>query len=218
MTEPSPDSELIRRAAMVRRFLEEVTDLSRLWGATFDLFARPPIKDDDETFQVTHRAGAGFFALVQYAFVREVVLAICRLTDPANPGDKENLSVDRVIAFPEVVAQEDALPRLAVLQSLAESHRKTLVGYRNKILAHLDAPLGIDPAFDRSAEILVINAAVSACEGFAEILGPIYGISVPDFSTLATDDPRGVRALLAALKASDPGPRKHWTNDGIRED
>lgn len=218
MTEPSPDRELIRRTAMVRRFVEEVTDLSRLWGATFDLFARPPLKDNDETFQVTHRAGAGFFALVQYAFAREVVLAICRVTDPATQSGKENLSIPRILALPEVVSAGNAKSQLEGLWVSAQHHRKSIVGHRNTVLAHLDAPLGIDPTFDRSADVRVIDAAVSACERFAEILGPIYGISVPDLSTIATDDPRGVRALLAALNASDPGPQKHWTKDGIRED
>jgi hypothetical protein len=75
--------------------------------------------------------------MVQWLFINDICLRICRLTDPAEMNKHENLALARIVNKlpPEYTAlREDLELQLQVIQA----HAKTFRTIRNKKLAHLD--------------------------------------------------------------------------------
>jgi hypothetical protein len=58
------------------------------WEEFVVLFGTKPSRVD-----LVNRAAGGFFRLVQDTFFADVLLHLCRLTDPASTGGKDNLTI-----------------------------------------------------------------------------------------------------------------------------
>ncbi|MDX2206037.1 MAG: hypothetical protein SFU57_00175 [Gemmatimonadales bacterium] len=196
------------------RLIKEVRMLSELWGTVLELNLRPPLRTDD-TFQLTFRTAQRFFGLVCLSFGREVVLTLCRLSDPAVQFRNRNLSLPGILEF--VPTDHPAHGRLTNAAQIVAEKRPELEKLRHKILAHLDDERGTDTTFNPSVDLQGIDRAVTACEDFVGALCEIIGEPVPSFADLAHTHPTGVNALLAALRFADGGPGTHWTGAGRQE-
>jgi hypothetical protein len=79
-----------------------------------------------------------FFGDLHAMFVRNLVLEICKITDPAGTKDRENLTVEFLIEHSDFSSAPDTLVKLKQLSDNMHAFRKKIVKARNKFIAHLD--------------------------------------------------------------------------------
>ncbi|MGH8435580.1 MAG: hypothetical protein ACRERX_14150 [Pseudomonas sp.] len=93
---------------------------------------------DAALVQFLNKAASGFFGALQRTLLRDVYLAISRLTDPPKVGGRRNLVISQILQHPAALADPalaaDLAPLLERVQSVAQPFRQ----HRNKKLAHLD--------------------------------------------------------------------------------
>ena len=92
----------------------------------------------DEESRAFQRSGPGFFAMAQTSMFYDVIMTICRLTDPVQSGRKKantNLSIQ----YLKVLGQEGDWPEhLTRLIGEATNSAKPIRRFRDKHLAHRD--------------------------------------------------------------------------------
>jgi len=81
-----------------------------------------------------------FFWFVNHAFLREIVLSLCRLTDPAKQGEHENVSICQLLTMAEGECDSECMDALSErIQGIVhqcDRFRK----WRNRVFAHSDKP------------------------------------------------------------------------------
>ena len=154
-----------------------------------------------------------FFKLVSHALRREIILGICRLTDPATSGrqsNQENLSLEQVVLEARKASDSKLADRLtAILERLRElviPMRKL----RHKILAHSDLPtvLGRLPEPLQGVRPIDIQQALKAVATFMDAVQGYYCNSGPN----VTWEPvagGGADHLVIALEKA----RQAWTDE-----
>lgn len=96
-----------------------------------------------ERIDLLNNVAPYFFHTVQNVFLTDIFMNICRLTDPAKTGKKENLTLDRLFQtidknkYPDLVKSVEE--KLDVVKEKCEPFRK----YRNRLLAHKDLPTAL---------------------------------------------------------------------------
>lgn len=96
-----------------------------------------------ERIDLLNNVAPYFFHIVQNVFLTDIFMNICRLTDPAKTGKKENLTLDRLFQtidknkYPDLVKSVEE--KLDVVKEKCEPFRK----YRNRLLAHKDLPTAL---------------------------------------------------------------------------
>lgn len=111
----------------------EVTFLHGLWDTYEQLFGT------EESVAVLNSTAPGAFSFLGYVIRHNIVMTICRITDPKRTGKKDNLTLDRlrhVISEQPQGAQllVELESRLKEINSACEPFRVR----RNRTLSHLD--------------------------------------------------------------------------------
>lgn len=116
----------------------EILWLHAKWAEYRKLFAH-----SQDRVNLLNDSAAHFFGVVQVVLWNDILLHICRLTDPLGTGKRENLSLDRLReAVPS--NRKELRGDLKGLVKLAEDCSQFARELRNKYLAHLDFPMAID--------------------------------------------------------------------------
>jgi len=121
----------------VRKFFwslhQEVLYLFYRWKIFRQLFA-----SGKENLELLNKSGSNVFALLQCLIEDNIILTLCRLTDPEKTGSNENLSIrnflGRIDAGVNADVMGDLHSKLANLQTATEKLRI----HRSKRIAHLD--------------------------------------------------------------------------------
>jgi hypothetical protein len=179
------------------RLRNEIVSLRDAWNQYSYLFG-----EDARRVQVLNACAGWFFGLVQRVLFREVILAISRLTDPPNLGDKENLAIDVLLADERVDNYAGLRARLekAIADSRIASQDVRI--HRNKYIAHMDraTALGSPEAPLPELKRASIEAAISALESaYNDHAGHVSGVH-HFFDVSST---RGAAALIRSLEGSD---------------
>jgi AbiU2 len=102
---------------------------------------------DAETVELLNGTAAGFFFVVQESFWDDILLHICRMTDPASTFGKENLTVQRLPDLaPAIAAELHSLIAIARDRSqFARDMRNRRIGHRDLLVALGRHSKPIDP-------------------------------------------------------------------------
>jgi hypothetical protein len=158
----------------------EVRSLSHLYDDSWHLFG----DGSESRVLMLNKAAPAFFQRVQITFERELMLGICRITDPVRTGMKKNLTV---LQLEQLLEQRPPESVKAVrVRAKAASDASTFArDWRNRWLAHKDLELSVE--------------APSARPLSAATLGKI------DAALTAVDDV--LKSVSSAFKRSDSGFR-----------
>jgi hypothetical protein len=122
-------------APVYRALWNEVAWVHLKWEEFVVLFGTKPSR-----IELLNRAAGGFFRLVQDAFFSDVLLHLCRLTDPPRSMGKDNLTVQRL---PSLIA--DGPLKEAVTLKVEDAVARTAFcrDWRNRHIAHTDLLLAL---------------------------------------------------------------------------
>lgn len=122
----------------------------RIHGEVIQLFYRWKIfrqlfGSGEDNLNLLNKSGSNVFALLQRLTEDNVLLTLCRLTDPERTGSYENLSVrnflGRIEAVLNVTVRQDLQRKLTRLEAATEKLRI----HRSKRIAHLDLSHALKP-------------------------------------------------------------------------
>lgn len=147
----------------------EVTFLHEIWDTYEQLFGT------EESVAALNDTAPGAFAFLGYVLRHDLVMTICRVTDPKGTGKRENLTLDRLL---HVISCQPTDPRLvskleAQLKEIEAACRPFRVR-RNRTLGHLDLQTALRkhpeplPAIERTR-------IVDLLKRIADFMNDIFG-------------------------------------------
>jgi hypothetical protein len=108
----------------------DVSQLHMYWHIYRQLYAH-----SEERIALLNETGSMVFYVLQHLLLDEVTLSICRLTDPATTGRRENHSVERLVAG---VQEDDLADKLNSILERTQDLAKPFRDRRNRAIAHSD--------------------------------------------------------------------------------
>lgn len=146
--------------------LEEIKQdtwrLRHIWTTFRFLYA-----GEKKNVDVLNATAAGFFSMTQRLMFDDVILKICRLTDPAKNRQQENLTLKRLVEATEWQTTDPArydayTAKAAAVDTACTSCRE----HRNKRISHRDVGLFKQMFKLPDATLRMIDDAIAAIEEF----------------------------------------------------
>jgi hypothetical protein len=165
----------------------DIVALHRKWHVHVNLF------QDRENAQLLSSVARSFFQTVEESLRNDLVLSLCRLSDPTRSLARVNLSFAVLLGSCADVPKVDNL--ITAFQAACGNLRR----YRNRYLGHVDLAFEIDP-YD---ELLpgISRSQIDEIIGLArEILRTVYNHYAGVNLTFDRPDPAGVLELIGRLK------------------
>jgi hypothetical protein len=85
-----------------------------------------------------HRIAPIFFGDLNKVLIEQLVLQICKLTDPATTGSRKNLTLDCLVDHGDFTGAAAECDRARALRDSIGQFRAKIVVARNKLISHLD--------------------------------------------------------------------------------
>lgn len=144
----------------------ELAWLNVKWKEFKTLFA-----SSDEDVEILNSIAPAFFGHVQAVLWSDILLHVCRISDPAKLGTKENLTVQRLT---EEIPDSDAALRSDVecLLRAVRSGTEFARDWRNRELAHRDHERALNPDLHPLLPA-TCNSVESALEAIAAVLNRV---------------------------------------------
>lgn len=116
---------------------------------------------------ILNAAGPGFFGMTQRMIFDDVILRICRLTDPAANRNQENTTLKRLLLATEWQTSDAAkhamfATKIAAVDTACDGCRQ----HRNKRISHADLQFSQKALALPDATMKMIDAAIAAIEDF----------------------------------------------------
>ena len=111
----------------------EVTWLHGRWICYRQLFAQ-----SEARINMLDECASAFFFIIQDVLFDEVQICLCKLTDPANTGKIDNLSLEQLQLRLEVHGDSGLSVKNRILLDALQTQATPFRTWRNKQLAHLD--------------------------------------------------------------------------------
>lgn len=108
----------------------EVSKLHMYWHIYRQLYAH-----SDRRIALLNETGSLVFYVLQHLLLDEVTLAVCRLTDPAMTGRRENHSLERLVVG---VRESELADKLRAILERTHNLAKPFRNRRNRAIAHSD--------------------------------------------------------------------------------
>jgi hypothetical protein len=188
----NPQSEAAR--AQVRAFCEYVVWLKSVHRIYVELF------ETERAERLLKQTALAFFSDINKVLIEYLLLAIARITDPAQTRADENFTVANLLQT--IAWRAEIVPRLNELEGVLHEFRNHTKLARNKLIAHLDKRtfLGEEEsvgAFPAGKDREALQALEDLCnlfhkESVGEILGSISVGLVGDVGDLKTWLARGL--------------------------
>lgn len=115
---------------------EEVLWLNSEWKIFCQLFAF-----SEERIKFLAEMAPNFFGIIQEVLRDEIFISLCRLTDPPMTGNKENLSLARLV---EQIGEFDKSEFHSNTLEEIKSHCEPFRDWRNRKIAHKDLPTTLE--------------------------------------------------------------------------
>jgi len=153
------------------------------WHTFTGLFRN--LKGNESVAIQVNRFASEFFLLCQEVLGHDVILALCRMNDPAKSGGNMNMTLEQLVNVVDKDC-EDIGPRLKEARKLVTLAMTPLREHRNKSLGHNDfkrcssdeaAPGVKYAAVDKSLESVehmmnVVRLQYDGCDTSFDLLGP----------------------------------------------
>ena len=111
----------------------ELIWLNAKWSQFENVFGAPQVDLD-----ILNATAPGFFFQARDAMLDDILLSICRITDPAKNGTYENLSLGQLAQHREIGSLPGLATEVSALVHAARDKAKFARQLRNKRLAHRD--------------------------------------------------------------------------------
>jgi hypothetical protein len=162
--------------AAFHRLWNDLTNLHVRWEEYRTVFGT-----NEQRIELMNRAGGGFFGLVQDVLWKDVILAVCRFTDPATAKGRETLSLRYL---PLLIIDYDA--RLVVIKMIdvAEANATFARDWRNRLVAHRDRQLALEKPGAKpldGASRKGVQEAIDAITAVIAHVEGLYGLPETDF-------------------------------------
>jgi hypothetical protein len=157
---------------------QAVVWLHRVWNQYCHLFRTSP-----EELDLLNQAAAGFFRVCHDALLDDVVLSLCRLTDPPANRHQTNLSLQRIAD--EVRAWGNTALTAAVDRHAAEAKARceVLRKHRDKRIAHADFQVAVYKSPLGNITEKMIEEALESVRNFTNAIGEHVQGAPTDFQT-----------------------------------
>ncbi len=139
---PSPVDEIYQP------LFQRVSWLHTQWNEWVQLYAQ-----SQQTVGLLNQTAPAFFWMVQTAMLERILLTITKLTDPAETGRKENLSLARLVQTVDANSHSQARKELNQAIKFVQDQSSLARDARNRIIAHDDLPTAQQKAQPVSALI-----------------------------------------------------------------
>lgn len=133
--------------APFRALWDDVSGLYSRWVILLQLYG------STERIELLNRAAPSLFHAVQQSLGDAVIIAIARLTDPAQTGKKENLTLQRLILLIPADKHPQLTAELKLRMDVLSTHCESIRLLRNRKLAHSDLPTRLNPTADPIPEV-----------------------------------------------------------------
>ena len=149
------------------------------WGEYVVLFGT-----SEERVQLLNRAAPAFFKMIQDSLWEDLLLHLCRLTDPPQSVGKDNLTVQRL---PGLVADEirsevsEAIERLHGRSEFARDWRRRHIAHRDLALAlgKTASPLAVASRAGFKKALASLTAVLNVVERHYQDATTAYGMVAP---------------------------------------
>jgi len=111
---------------------QEVVWVHSKWNIFLQLYS------DSETIALLNNTAPSYFRICQDVLLDDIMLSICRLTDPAQTGGKTNLSLRRLVDNIEANKNDKLKDIVKKILDLAEPNFEFARDHRNRRIAHND--------------------------------------------------------------------------------
>jgi AbiU2 len=85
-----------------------------------------------------HRIAPVFFGDLNQILIEQLVLQICKLTDPETTMGRKNLTIDYLVDNGEFSADPAEFPKIKTLRDSIHQFRSTILPARNRLISHMD--------------------------------------------------------------------------------
>jgi hypothetical protein len=116
-------------------YIEIWQDVSWVYG-NWAIFLQ--LYSDDDAISLLNNTAPSYFRVCQDTLLNDILMAICRLTDPAKTGSKTNLSLQRLVDTVDESTNKNLKSELVRLLDLAQTNFDFARAHRNRRLAHID--------------------------------------------------------------------------------
>ena len=179
------------------RLFDQLVMLHEHWAQWQKLFG-----ESKERVTLLNACAPWFFNVLQGLLIREVLLAISRLTDPVGSGQRTNLVIRTLLSDPALKQRPEVTTELESAVIASEQAAEKFRTHRNKYIAHLDHAVAVG-----SGERLVPGVSAEEITDVVQKLEEAYnahGVSMRETTTFFDLTPLGgVDALVRALEGSD---------------
>jgi len=116
---------------LLQAISEELGELHLKWLLFSQLY------EDEEIVELLNESAPTFFGVCQSVFLNDIILSISRLTDSSKTGDKENLTLARIVDIIDpssVQLKTELVETLEIVKNSCDFARN----HRNRRVAHTD--------------------------------------------------------------------------------
>ena len=169
----------------------ECTWLHLKWNEYVTLFGTNPSRID-----LLNRAGGAFVRVIQDSLFEDVLLHICRLTDPPKSAGRDNLTVERLPQLVEQSVRRAVGQRLDQVQAASQFARD----WRNRHIGHIDLALALRLRAKplEPASRLGVKVALEAIAALLNEVENHYGTGAVAYDMV--DDLGGAESLLSMVR------------------
>lgn len=136
------------------------------WGIYLQLYA------DQENVKLLNNTAPTYFSICQVMMQDDTLLAIGRLTDPAQTGRNTNLSLQQLVDTIDEVAYPGLRSKVMDVLAAAKPKFEVARDHRNRRIAHIDLETRLNkhpqPLFDATKHIIE-----EALEAIAQVLNTV---------------------------------------------
>lgn len=165
---------MVRHRELLDAIEREFTQLGYRWAMFRQLF-----DSGQDNIDLLNKSGSNVFQLLQKLIIDDVMMSLCRLTDPPTSAGSENASLKNLVGkLREELSLESTKKIDAKLFELSEHLEKVKV-LRNKALSHTDLTHALNtellprPTYDELEGAM--DAATSILD---EITGKVFDCSI----------------------------------------
>ena len=110
---------------------QEITWLHAMWNAFHELYAT-----SESNVELLNQSAPGFFSMCRYVLLRDILLGISRVTDPAQTGKKDNLSLERLANHIDQSTHSQLKAEIEQDLAVAKDRCSFARESRNRVIAH----------------------------------------------------------------------------------
>jgi hypothetical protein len=171
---------------------QEVAWVHRRWLEYVVLFGTKPSR-----VELLNKAAPSFFSLAQAAIWEQILLHLCRLTDPSKSNGRSNLTIRRIppLVDPSLTERAQALVDDAIAATAFSRD------WRNRRLAHSDFELVLDAEAEplSAARLSDVRQALGSIASVLNVVSSYYDNSTSLFDLDGPGPPGGAQRLLRVL-------------------